>query len=557
MTQLKEMDQQLVAAFLKPYRILKVRVLQATEKTKKILENIQVPEQLSLLVSALKMIVPEESKEYFEALLYGFNQTKRTESVILYETAQTVHSSLISEELLTELLLLKKVSDAESRGFTYDEANKKYNFNANAFVRHFNTRCHIKSTKDGRLFFYNSKGVYEELSDVERGKIIRTVMHEGLWNSWRSSYEKEVVKALLREAVVVEEMNNEKNFINLSNGLLDLKRFELVPHSPKYLSTVQLPMAYNFYEQAPNFSLFIQAITLADKPLMRVLQEVVGYLISGETKAEKAFYFYGGGANGKSVLASVITKLVGKENVSSIPLADFGQRFGLEGLINKTINIAAENELSGQVLKTENFKAIVSGDIINIELKFRPSISYKPHCKLVFLVNNLPDSKDVTSGYFRKLMIVPFRRTFKPKERNINLLDELMEELPGILNWALEGLRRLQTNNYQFSECAVIEQAHDAYYLEQNPIKAFFSEHIQMNSGSKTKQADFHEMYKKWLELQGIDDKGTRSNNTFWRYFKIILENAGIPLVKKKIKGTIYLEGLEIVGLEKRFPFTI
>ncbi|MGE8052877.1 DNA primase family protein [Bacillus mycoides] len=550
MIQTKEIEYKRATEFLKPYQIKKVRLLKSTESLRKILENIQVPEQLALLVSALMMVSPEESEAYFSALMYEFNKTSRTESAKLYRSVQIAHSSLISDTLIEEIHLMKAVSDAEGRGFSYDEVTKKFTFNANAFVKHLTTRAHIRSTKDDRLFFYNSKGFYEELSDVERGKLVRTVMHEGRWNSWRSNLEKEVVTALLREATIVDEMNTEKNFINLTNGMLDLQRFELVGHAPSYLSTVQLPMAFNPIEQAPKFARFIQEIALSNERLACVLQEVVGNLISGETKAEKAFYFYGGGANGKSVLATVITRLVGQENVSTIPLAEFGQRFGLESLINKTVNIAAENELGGKALKTENFKAIVSGDLINIELKYRSSISYKPHCKLVFLVNNLPDSMDVTSGYFRKLMVIPFKRTFKPEERNVNLIHELVDELPGILNWALIGLKRLQENNYQFSTCEVIENAHDTYYLEQNPVKEYYLEHIRLNPTCRTKQADFHNMYLRWLDIQGIDDKGTKSKQAFWRYFKIVLENAEVPIVRKKIKGVIYFEGLEIVDIE-------
>lgn len=550
MTNLKSVEYARASEFLTPYQVKKVRLLKSNEIIRKILENIQVPEQLALLVSALVVISPENSREYFSALLYGFNKTSRADSAKLYRSAEIAHSSLISDALLEELHLMKTVSDAEGRGFFYDEAHKKFTFNANAFVRHLTSRVQIRATQDGRLFFYNSKGFYDELSDVERGKLIRTVMHEGRWNSWRSNLEKEVVTALLREAVVVDEMNTEKHLINLTNGMLDLKSFDLVGHAPRYLSTVQLPMAYEPNEQAPKFVRFIQEIALANEQLICVLQEVVGYLISGETKAEKAFYFYGGGANGKSVLATVITKLVGQENVSTIPLTEFGQRFGLESLINKTVNIAAENELGGKALKTENFKAIVSGDLINIELKYRSSISYKPHCKLVFLVNNLPDSMDVTSGYFRKLMVIPFKRTFKPEERNVNLTNELIYELPGILNWALIGLKRLQKNNYEFSPCEVIKKAHDTYYLEQNPVKEYYLEHIRLNPTCRTKQADFHNIYLRWLDMQGIDDKGTRSKQAFWRYFKIVLENADVSIVRKKIKGILYFEGLEIVDIE-------
>ncbi|MGN7409165.1 DNA primase family protein [Sporosarcina sp. SAFN-010] len=551
MNQNKELDEMLVASFLTPYQVKNMRLLATSEKTKKLLESIQEAEQLSILVTALQLVVSEGSEQYFNALLYGFNQTPPYESARLYKSALPISDSLISEELVMEIMSIVQVSNAEGRGFYYDEEQNKFKFNANAFAKHFVTRCSMRSTKDGRLFLYNYKGVYEELLEVELGKIIRIVMHEGVWNSWKSSYEAEAVKALLREAVTVDEMNNQKDFINLTNGMLNLNTMKLLPHSASYLSTVQIPIDFNPQAEAPKFQSFLRDITLNDAELITVIQEFLGYILSGETKAEKAFYLFGGGANGKSVLATIITHLVGKENISSIPLAEFGQRFGLEGLINKSVNIAAENELGGKALKTENFKAIVSGDVINIEVKYRSSIAYKPHCKLVFLVNSLPDSMDVTNGYFRKLMIIPFRRTFKPEERNVNLTNELLEELSGILNWAMIGLHQLKQNKYQFSSCKAIEHSHQAYYAEQNPVKEFFLEHVQVTEGGRTRQAEFHEKYLLWLSLQGIDDKGTKSKQNFWRYLKIVLENEAIAISKKKVRGTIYYEGLTIVGLDE------
>ncbi|TYS18049.1 DNA primase [Rossellomorea vietnamensis] len=536
--------------YLSPYSVRKIRLFESSERTRKLLEAIHLKEQLSMLVTAMDMIVAPKSLQYFKALLYGFDKIPQHESAKIYENAERVVEQMVSKELLDELQQLITISKAEEHGFLYDEKKNAYSFNPNIFAKHFVNRCYVRSTKDGRLFLYNRKGVYEELTEVELGKIIRTLMHEGLWSSWSSKSEAEVVKTLLRESETVDEMNTMRNFINLKNGMLSLDRFELLPHHPSYLSTVQLPIDYDSEATAPSFMQFLKEITLDNDELIRVHQEIMGYLLSAETKAEKAFFFYGGGSNGKSVLSSIITKLVGKENMSSIPLAEFSQQFGLEGLINKTVNIAAENEMGGKALKTENFKAIVSGDTITINIKYRSAISYKPHCKLVFVVNALPDSMDVTNGFFRKLLIVPFRKKFEDGEKDTELINKLLIELPGILNWAIEGLRRLRTNNYQFSKCRVIDEYQRAYHTEQNPVTEFFLEHIALKEGKRTRQSEFHEKYLQWLNMQGIDDKGTKSKQTFWRNFKIILENECIPIVKKKVKGTVYFDGMEIVGID-------
>lgn len=550
MKQTKEVLTKEVSPYLSRYKVRKVKLLERSERIRKLLEGIHMKENLSMLVTALYKIVGSESLQYFKALLFGFSRFPNYESTKMFESADKTPEALVSDELLEELQQLINIRKAEEHGFLYDEKKNSYSFNANVFAKQFIRRCHVRSTKDGRLFLYHKKGVFEEPSEVELGKVIRTLMHEGRWNSWNSKAEAEVVKVLLREADTVDEMNTMRNFINLKNGMLSLDRFELLPHHPSYLSTVQLPIEYEPKAVAPTFEQFLKGITKDDEELIRVHQEILGYLLSAETKAEKAFFFYGSGGNGKSVLVSIITRLVGGENVSSIPLAEFGKQFGLEGLVNKSVNIAAENEMGGNALKTENFKAIVSGDTITINIKYHPSISYKPHCKLVFVVNALPDSMDVTHGFFRKLVIVPFPQKFESDEQDKELTDKLLVELPGILNWAIIGLKRLRENNYQFSYCTAIEECHRTYNVEQNPVREFFLEHIVLKEGARIRQSDFHDIYLRWLNEQGIDDKGTKSRQKFWRYFKIVLANEGIPIVTKKVRGTVYFEGMEFVRLE-------
>lgn len=536
--------------YISSYPIGKVRLLESSEITKSKMQSIDIKENLSLIVTAIKMIVNEEGAAFFAALMNHVYGTLKLVAIEQYKNTESVPESLVPVDLFEELKLILSVGKAEERGFFYDERKNCFTFNANAFAKHFIKRCHVRSTKDGRLFLYNRKGVYEELSEVNFGKVIRTIMHEGRWNSWKSSSEAEVVKALQRESVTVEEMNINRNYINVRNGMLSLSNFTLHPHSPEFLSTVQIPTEYDLNATAPHFMAFIKDITIDDSQLIGVHQELVGYWLTSETKAEKAVYYYGSGANGKSVMASIVHALVGEDNVSSVPLSEFSQTFGMESLIGKSLNIAAENEMGGKALRTENFKAIVSGDNITVNIKYRPSISYTPFCRLLFLVNSLPDSMDVTNGYFRKLMIIPFKRTFGKEERNVNLKQLLLKELSGILNWAIDGLRRLRSNNYQFSHCSAIEDCHRAYFAEQNPVIEFYHEHIVLEDGVRTKQSDFHHKYMHWLNMQGIDDKGTKSKQVFWRHFKIVLENENIQIVKKKIQGTFYFEGIKIEGLE-------
>lgn len=542
-----------VEQYIRSYYIQKVRLLESSETTKNLIHDIHLgnKKKLSILVTAIKKVATGEELLFFKGLMKHEYEIKDSEAMNLFYNTASISEDVITSDLKNELKQILQVSKAEERGFCYNEKKDKYSFNANVFVKHLVKRCHVRCTKDGRLFLYNNKGFYKELSEYELGTIIRTIMHEGVPNSWNSKDEAEIIKALKREVECVDEMNNNRDYINLKNGLLCLNSFTLQPHSPEFLSTIQIPINYDPNATAPKFLKFMREITLEDEELIRVHQELLGYWLTVETKAEKAVYYYGRGANGKSVLSEVVRALVGEENVSNLSLSKFNEQFGLQGIIGKTLNISAENELSGKLLNTENIKSIISGDNLTIDIKYRNPIDYKPFCRLLFLVNNLPNTSDVTNGYFRKLLIIPFKRTFPPGKRNVNLKQELLEELPGILNWALEGLNRLKNNNYQFSYSKAIDGCLKTYLTEQNPVKEFFEEHIVFEEGVRTKQSEFHKKYLQWLNMQGIDDKGTKSKQIFWRNFKILLDNASEPIIRKKIKGYTFLEGIKIVGLDE------
>jgi putative DNA primase/helicase len=535
--------------YLSPVTQQYFRFLASSQKIKKIVRMLPEEKSLSLLKTIFNKLAGSNGIYYFIAMLKVYDGTPSPVALNMFQGASEMSETLLPEDVMNEIELLIKVSNAEERGFLFDEKKKMFTFNSNAFVKHFKKRCTAILTEDGRIYVYNKRGFYKELSLVALGRLIRSVMHEGVPDSWKSKSESEAIKALQREIPIVKEMNNQRNFINLRTGMLCLDTFKLYNHNAKYLSTVQLPIEYDMEEKAPNFMKFMSEITLDDSSLINVHQEIMGYLLTAETKAERVFYYYGTGANGKSVLATVITHLVGQVNVSNIPLSQFSDNFGLESIINKTVNISSENELGDKSLNTEMLKALVSGDRININIKYHAHIDYQPFCKPLFLINNFPNTTDLTNGYSRRVMILPFNRTFKEHEQDVQLKDTLLSELPGILNWALMGLKRLQVNKFRFSSSQVIEDCQQKYLDEQNPVKEFIREHIVFHEGTRTSKPDFYEAYIQWLDRQEIDEKRTRSRQIFWKFFKAAMSLEEIPLKEKKVKGFIFYEGLEIVGL--------
>ncbi len=238
--------------------------------------------------------------------------------------------------------------------------------------------------------------------------------------------------------------------------------------------------------------------------------------------------------------------MVGEKNVSNIALWKLADKFGLSGIINKILNIANENEF-GNALATENLKALGSGDRISISRKYKCDLEYTSTCKMIFLMNTLPDTLDNTHGYYRKILIVPFNRVFKESEMDKNLKEKVAKEMSGILNWAILGAKRLMKNNYIFTEGEAIKKITKAYKEEQNPVESFLRDVLIYDEGHSETKKDVLESYKSWIEGHNISPKGTESPQRFWKALsnssKIVLDK---ELEYKKVQGILYLKNFKI-----------
>ncbi|MDB1939146.1 DNA primase family protein [Clostridium tertium] len=337
--------------------------------------------------------------------------------------------------LIEELKSLIKHNRAISLGYYYDEKNK-LRLNINKCVTYLQKVLECVLENDKLLILNRKEGIYQEAKDALMGKILRHLMNETITDSWRKHYERYIIDGLIREVPTVDTTNIDDSMIPVNNGIFKLNSDELIPYDDRMFFTRKSPVNFIKGAKCSQFLDALREIVCGDERLLMCIQEIFGYTLINNTKAERAFYFVGVGANGKSFLADIITQIVGKTNTSSVPLSRFSQKFGTESMINKSVNIANENEF-GNAISSENLKIFASGDMTNMQRKYKEDLIYKSTCKLIFLLNRLPDTLDNTHGYYRKILIVPFNRIFKQEEMDRNLKEKVSEELSGVLNCGL------------------------------------------------------------------------------------------------------------------------
>jgi putative DNA primase/helicase len=295
-----------------------------------------------------------------------------------------------------------------------------------------------------------------------------------------------------------------KRYLVLENGLLDLDALMharddvLFPHSANWFSLVLLPYVFDPKATCPRWLKFLDEIFESDAERIALLQEIFGWLIAYDNSRQKFALFAGEGANGKSVVLAVLTQLLGPDNMSHVPLEMFSDRFQLTQTIGKLANIASE---IGEVTRIAEgcLKAFTAGDRMYFDRKFKDGLNIVPSARLLFSTNNLPKLADRSGGMWRRLMLMPFGIVIPAEKQDKQLIAKLCQELPGILLWAIEGRRRLETNGC-FTEPKACKEALDQYRTDSNPARQFLLEQFTAKSAGSVRCDDMYAAYVQWAQ---------------------------------------------------------
>ncbi|KJU84697.1 DNA primase [Candidatus Magnetobacterium bavaricum] len=376
--------------------------------------------------------------------------------------------------------------------------------------------------QSGECLYTYRNGVYvpdgESLIRLETRKILGKAasiqnVKEVIAHIWDTSH------------IPTNEVNQQKHLINLENGMFDITKNEIIPHDPKYRSTVRIPVTYDPCATCPEIDRFLQ--TTLEPDCIDLMDEAFGYTMLPDTSQEKAFMLTGHGANGKSTLISTLTSLIGDDNVSKIPLQELADhRFKRAELFGKLLNVFADLNPKS-LLSTDYFKMIVSGDSMDAERKFKKPFCFRPFARLIFAANQIPYASDTTYAYYRRWVIIPFNKTFKGADADKGLISRLTtkQELSGLLNKALKGLYRLFIND-RFSENASTQDMLEKYKRDNDNVIAFVSDACVLKEGVMAERNQLYNMYLIYCESEGRKAVTKNNFNKRIRLLKDVTEKA-------------------------------
>lgn len=351
---------------------------------------------------------------------------------------------------------------------------------------------------DRNLLYFYQQGYYQQ----QGYQTIKARCIDLMRNEYRDAHGNEVAKyietALWSPKPVLD---TNARYINVENGLLDWMADppQLLPHDPDYLSSIRIPVRYDPEATCLAIDQFFQDVLPED--CMDLAYELFGYCLIPDTSFQKAFMVLGSGANGKSVFISLLQTFIGKANCSSESLQDLAEnRFRVASLVGKLINTFSD--LPSRMLEdTSLFKALVSGDTLSAERKGEQAFEFKNHARLVFSANELPRTKDLSHGFFRRWCIIRFANSFPEgsAKRDPAILSKLTteKELSGLLNQAIAGLVRLFSQR-EFTKPESTETELRMYQSENDNVRIFFDECCVLTIGALTPKDQLYRSYEKW-----------------------------------------------------------
>lgn len=290
------------------------------------------------------------------------------------------------------------------------------------------------------------------------------------------------------------EFDTHKNFIWLENHIFDLKTMDTLDFTPELISTVKIPIMYKKDADCPVIKKFISEI-VTEQDNMK-LQEMIGYCLLKEYPFHKAFLLEGNGSNGKTTLLSLMIIFLGENNISSIPMQAFDQnRFAVIRLRGKLANIC--DDLPSNVMKyTGTFKMLTGGAKIDGEEKFKGITKLTPYAKQIYSTNQPPEVKDTSDAFYRRIEEINFPNTFEGKNKDPFLLEKLTtpDELSGLFNWAIEGLKRLlKKKKFSYELDTAARREH--YMRSVNSLYAFTQDMCRQEQGATILKDDFYSYY--------------------------------------------------------------
>lgn len=309
-------------------------------------------------------------------------------------------------------------------------------------------------------------------------------------------------------AVGFEDFDRDPDLFNCTNGAIHLPTRELRPHDPALLLHRQAPVAYDQEAKCPEWIEFLRQVSCDDPEWVAYLQTSLGYALSGHVIEERAQFWLGNGANGKSVMANVVRHVFG--TYAAIAPSAFLMQSRREAggatpefAMLPGVRLLLANEIeAGSRLSAQTLKVAVSTEHMSARALYGNPFSFKPTHKLFVRGNHRPIIADDDEGIWRRIDLVPFDLNLAPEDRDPGLEARLLAEAPGILRWMVEGFARWRREGLR--QPRRVREASLAYRKDSDVLGQWIEDACDVGQGFVVGQRTAYVAFRQWCVDQGL-----------------------------------------------------
>lgn len=306
----------------------------------------------------------------------------------------------------------------------------------------------------------------------------------------------------------------DRNLVPVNNGIFNFDTKKLIDYSRDYVflgkchvDYVQNPVSPVIHNDKDNTDWELEewVRALSDDPgVVNLIWEIIGACIRPNVSWNKAAWLYSTqGNNGKGTLCALMRNLCGDGNHTAIQLSAFSKDFALESLVKASAIINDENDTEVYIDKAATLKSVITGDVFQMDRKFKTPISFQFKGFMVQCINSLPKVKDRSNSFYRRQLIVPFLKNFAGKERKY--IKDVYLARKDVLEYAL--WRVLNMDYYELSEPDACRALLLEYKEVNDPVRQFWAEMAEQFVWDLLPYEFIYDVYLKWLDVSNPGSK--------------------------------------------------
>lgn len=402
-------------------------------------------------------------------------------------------------------------------------------FMTNVFARYIIQEQNTIYT-NGQLCIYDpARGFYDP-----NMRLIKHTMIQ-LFENIPMNKRNEVYDYLTIEAPQKEQSS--RRYVLFKNGIYDLEQKKLLPHSPDYVISNQIPWDYNPNAYSELVDKTLDKLACGDKEIRALIEECIGYCFYRDSKLGKCFILTGEKNNGKSTFIFMLNNLLGDDNYSSVDITGFARELDIASLANKLANIKddiADNYMDG--LNVSLFKQVATGNRCRGKFLYQDPFDFYPYATLIFSANSIPRIKDPTGAVTKRMVIIPFNAVFTKQDPDFDPFineklcqDECMEYLVKI---GVDALINVIMRN-DFSACEAADKEMEIYKVGNDSVLSFILDYGSENIENQT-VSSVYSAYELHCSNNGL--KAT----TQIMMSKKIKTALGLDVKRSRINGKLY-----------------